>query len=676
MGTDDAWRMAGVLALLCVFAGAAFALNATLVGPGGTPLSLKYDSESQSYADSGVNPNAFLRLCDPGSLDGKYAGLLYKVGDSYKLVSTPLGGGFGDLMRVSNPPDSLECTDLDVQVSSFRAFYPAWPVAVVSDDAYVSLDDTFVSLSNSTGWMNGSFVLTRNVSGSNVTVNVTSVRAHDGSEITLNRSYLVVGIANSSGDILDSGITGPGSPITLSRGAYSGTPDVVVNGIPTQPNVTPTRPPPPEEGGCTSDYQCPDDYYCLGRTCLQVECRCGEIYAHACHPYSCCSNSDCGTGRMCLNHSCVIIPGRCENDSQCPSGYVCRDGDCVRPPRCLNDGDCPEGYICIDGTCSRPECSSNADCPAGLICANGRCVIAPPECARDSDCSAGFVCRGGKCVVVPPECDSDTDCPAGYVCTAGKCVTRPPECTADADCPAGKICIGGQCRAVLRLEAPAEVELNSQLNVSVLYSDGAPGSFADVEIVYPSGKRIVVTAGVDGKLSLAPEETGIARLTARRMGDVAKGQTLVLPIKFVGTLVGFTINCSDALLYILLIAGLCSLLAWWLIYSRLRGGGQKEQREVRKRRILLWGSWLLVSMALFLLPLFASIMVGPCVVVGWMPLEPLLILLIEIIFLLYDAAKPKGKKPAAAPPAPGKKPVEPPEEEEKDLDYGKEKEEE
>ena len=226
-------RLLIAFALLWV-SGVAWALNASLVNYSGVPVSLAYNPESASYADSGPNPNTLLRLCDSGSLDGEYAGLLYKVGNSSKLVSTPFGGPFGDLMYV-NAPGS--CVDLDVQVSSFRAFYPAWPVVVISDDSYVSLDDTFLNLSNATGWMNGSFTVTTSLSWSTVTVNVTAAKSQNGTDIPVDRDYLVVGIRNSSGEIMDSGITSINDSINLSRGSYTGPLDIIVNGISTSPNV-------------------------------------------------------------------------------------------------------------------------------------------------------------------------------------------------------------------------------------------------------------------------------------------------------------------------------------------------------------------------------------------------------------------------------------------------------
>ena len=648
------WALAFV-ALFCAFSSPAFALNASLVSPSGTPLALQYDTESQSYADTGVNPDALIRFCNEGGLESFYTGLVYKVGDSYKLVSTPLGGGFGDLIYF--PGTVSTCGDANIQISSFRAYYPSWPVAVISGDSSLSSDDTFLPLSNTTGWMSGTYLVTRNVSGTNVTIGVYEARTGTGAGIAVDKNYLVVGIRNSTGDILDSGITSINDSITLDRGSSTETPEVVVNGIGTAPTVTPTPTPrrPPDEPVCVSDYQCPDDYYCIYGACAPVQCPCGVVRDHACSPYSCCNNSDCGTGMRCTDHLCVQatptpIPGACVRDSDCPNGYLCVGGICRQMP---------------------PQCDSDSDCLPGFACQGGKCVEVPPECEGDSDCAQGEVCVNGQCVTVPPECVGDLDCPAGYVCEAGTCKAVPPECTADADCPIGKYCINGQCRPALRLSAPSTAEINTQLKVNATYSDGTPASGATVEMTLPSGRKYIATADMDGIASFYPDETGTARFLARRNGDLARAQTSILPMAFFGTIAGIRIDCSNAWLYILLIAGLCSLLAWWLIRSRLEGEKKFMSEEqlkpfTNRERIYLWGSWLLVSAMLFLLPLFASLFIEPCVLVQYMPIEVILIIMMELAFLAYDKLREKDRLSGAAgqKPSPSKKQAAEPE-----LDY-------
>jgi len=633
------WALAFV-ALFCALASPAFALNASLVNPGGTPLALQYDTESQSYADTGVNPDALIRFCNVGGLESFYTGLVYKVGDSYELVSTPLGSGFGDLIYF--PGTGSTCGDANIQISSFRAYYPAWPMAVVSGDAFLSPDDTFLPLSNTTGWMSGSYRITRSVSGRNVTIDVYEARTGTGASIPVDKTYLVVGIRNSTGDIIDSGITSINDSILLDRGSSTETPDVVVNGIGTQPSVTPTppRPPPPEPPtGCVIDDQCPDTYYCTGGACEPVPCACGSVTSHICHSYACCNSTDCASGQRCVNHACVQPIA-----TPTPSGG------------CFSDGDCPTGFVCVSGLCTLvPECTSDINCPPGFTCANGTCSPAPPECASDSDCMQGFICVNGQCAQVPPQCSNDVDCPDGYVCQDGRCAIAPPECQADSDCAPGTNCVSGHCRAALQLSAPPTAEINSQFNVTVFYFGDIPASGASVEITLPSGKKVVATADMDGIATFRPDETGLVRIVARKGGDTARGQTRILPMAFIGTIVGFTIDCGNAWLYILLIAGLCSLLAWWLVHSRLEGEKKYMSEEQlrpfsEKQRLVLWGSWLLVSAMLFLLPLLASLFVNPCVLVQYMPLEVLLIIALEIVFIVYDKLREKDRKAGMAQP--------------------------
>lgn len=44
---------------------------------------------------------------------------------------------------------------------------------------------------------------------------------------------------------------------------------------------------------------------------------------------------------------------------------------------CLSSSDCSSGQVCDDGTCVVPGCGSNSDCATGQICSGGSCVAAP-----------------------------------------------------------------------------------------------------------------------------------------------------------------------------------------------------------------------------------------------------------------------------------------------------------
>jgi Cys-rich repeat protein len=74
------------------------------------------------------------------------------------------------------------------------------------------------------------------------------------------------------------------------------------------------------------------------------------------------------------------VSGKCRHDSQCPPGYVCRDGACIKKSGCAGPADCPPGHSCEDGRCvKKGECKTNRDCPDGRVCKNGKCVVKKPS---------------------------------------------------------------------------------------------------------------------------------------------------------------------------------------------------------------------------------------------------------------------------------------------------------
>jgi MYXO-CTERM domain-containing protein len=158
----------------------------------------------------------------------------------------------------------------------------------------------------------------------------------------------------------------------------------------------------------------------------------------------------------------------CTDDSDCPSGEVCVDGDCVTPTPtptafCTDDSDCPSGEVCVDNRCVTPTptppgfCTDDSDCPSGEVCVDNRCVTPTPtrtpvgECTDDTDCAPGEVCVDSRCVTPTPTptpvgfCTDDADCPVGEVCVDSSCVTPTPgggggggcSCRIDPDTPVG-----------------------------------------------------------------------------------------------------------------------------------------------------------------------------------------------------------------------------------------------
>lgn len=71
--------------------------------------------------------------------------------------------------------------------------------------------------------------------------------------------------------------------------------------------------------------------------------------------------------------------------------------------------------ICENGTCV--ECAENTDCQSGEICQNNQCVY-QPTCSSNSDCSGNTpYCENGTCV----ECVETSNCPSGQTCVNGTC---------------------------------------------------------------------------------------------------------------------------------------------------------------------------------------------------------------------------------------------------------------
>lgn len=111
------------------------------------------------------------------------------------------------------------------------------------------------------------------------------------------------------------------------------------------------------------------------------------------------------------------LPPSCTADAECTSPYVCHlaTGKCV-PPSAKDAGTCDpiEGIgctaplDCINGICMTPPgtCQDNDQCPAGFICSNGMCKPDP---------------NGGAPGGGAPGCLDNNQCPAGQVCVAGQC---------------------------------------------------------------------------------------------------------------------------------------------------------------------------------------------------------------------------------------------------------------
>lgn len=217
--------------------------------------------------------------------------------------------------------------------------------------------------------------------------------------------------------------------------------------------------------GCRSDSECESGKSCINSNCVdpclinnpcgtnaecytyanRAECRCLSGYRgnprDRCHVIGCRSSGDCPNDRTCLNAQCV---------DPCLYGTACGFGAKCHAQNHLAICRCPQGYTgnpyvgCRPEP--RPECRSDPECPTRLACLDERCqdpcgVLSP--CQRPAEClvSGSVPVRTMICV-----------CPGGYVSSgSGTCRATPPvivvgECSTDDDCPEEKACVRGLCR--------------------------------------------------------------------------------------------------------------------------------------------------------------------------------------------------------------------------------------
>lgn len=169
------------------------------------------------------------------------------------------------------------------------------------------------------------------------------------------------------------------------------------------------------EGFCKAYTQCTDGLTCLAGTGDEAD-TCGT-------PAECDADLDCDDGSPCTDDYCV--EGKCEPQSNCPSGQDCLEGVC-RPPgaECVYDADCTPGLACEDVYCYDYTCEKYDGCDAGQVCMPSGSCQAPPQCDMDADCPDT---DPSSCMV--PDCSTAgtcgmvSDCPSGQICTSSGCIT-------------------------------------------------------------------------------------------------------------------------------------------------------------------------------------------------------------------------------------------------------------
>lgn len=192
------------------------------------------------------------------------------------------------------------------------------------------------------------------------------------------------------------------------------------------------------DGGKTSDA---GDGGALGASCsgfasCGVGLACNASVCTACGgtsgPCPCTTTTECGTGLECVANACTPTADVCHYQTDCASGDVCDDGQCVSS--CTTS--------CTTGTCTKGACVT---APTGTACSDDTACTgtSSPFCV-DGHCAPA--CGGGST-------DSGTDggaCAAGFVCDQGACITDTGptvECTDSTQCSvSGQTCVDNLCK--------------------------------------------------------------------------------------------------------------------------------------------------------------------------------------------------------------------------------------
>jgi len=176
-------------------------------------------------------------------------------------------------------------------------------------------------------------------------------------------------------------------------------------------------------GGCITDGDCPDGYYCDAEHQCQYKLELG---------------ADCSSGNQCLSGNCV-------------DGFCCNSMCLLQCQACDVSGQ--------EGTCSpvtgaphgsRPACDSD-----GSVCGGNCNGVYVPGCTYPG---AETQCRDASCTsavaTLPAYCNGSGACPglqtqdcAPYDCVGDQC----GGCQNDSDCADGEYCSGGVCSPKLQL---------------------------------------------------------------------------------------------------------------------------------------------------------------------------------------------------------------------------------
>jgi hypothetical protein len=238
---------------------------------------------------------------------------------------------------------------------------------------------------------------------------------------------------------------------------------------------------------CLSDVDCLEEEWCynLENECLEDQCFPGAVGCVGNSTAVCADNGSgwtdlqpCPSGLVCKSGECedlqICEPGlvSCKDEftihicsadgtaleeEPCPDEFFCKDGQCIGDcvPNCDNQecgpSNCP-GYSC--GECDEGfHCSADLTCHPG-ICAEGQTMCVEPNAvvfclgpqegwSESKPCPEGTWCEDGKCMDGPTICD-----PGQTICEGQQtlwCNDEGTEWMKGKSCPPGTVCQDGEC---------------------------------------------------------------------------------------------------------------------------------------------------------------------------------------------------------------------------------------
>jgi len=203
-----------VFAILLAVQGVSASITSTqLFYDNGSIAVIGYDGNTQSYADGSMkNPNVLLKICatDAGDLMNKFIGIFYKVGDVSKEIDV--------LPAKITSLDGSNCATIDTDFSMFKARYPGIPAIGIADEPTLAAPN-YVQLTTADGYMKGNYTVEFTNDSTTVSVNITHAFTETNSEITLSKPYIIIGIVNSTGGIVNSTLVQLGQMVTLTKPA-------------------------------------------------------------------------------------------------------------------------------------------------------------------------------------------------------------------------------------------------------------------------------------------------------------------------------------------------------------------------------------------------------------------------------------------------------------------------